>query len=268
MTRLPLSWRAGLLFAIGVTVFGPSLTHAQTPAEPPEDEDEARMHFRLGAAYHESGRFAEAAREFEMAYELSQRPALLHNMFVAHRDAGNIPGAIRALREYLRLVPDAEDRVQLTRRLANLEHLAEEQGLDVDAPSTPEPVAPAASAGAGTAAASDGGGGGTWVPGWIIAGVGVAAIIGGAIAGGLALGEQSSLDAMCDADHACDPGFEATRDSAGLLAGLSDVLWISGGVIAAAGLVLALTVSEGGGDTTAAVMCHGAGCVAVARTRF
>ncbi len=256
--------------ALAALSFSPlgSVTPAHAQAASPE-EDEARMHFRLGAAYHESGRFAEAAREFELAYELSHRPALLHNMFVAYRDAGNLPGAVRALREYLRLNPDAEDHAQLTARLANMERLAAQQGEDTPAeePEEREAQAPQ-STGSSAAPAPEAAGGGTWTPGWIIGGVGVATALAGVVTGGLALGEQSALDAMCDGSHLCEPGFEATRDSAGLLAGLTDVLLVTGGVVTVVGLVLALTVSTGDDGPSATLVCTGTGCLAVAEARF
>ncbi len=261
-----------------------------------EADQEARVHFRLGNAYYESGRFADAAREFEEAYRFSNRPALLYNVFVAHRDGGNLLPAIQALRGYLRLVPDAEDREQLTARLAAMERMyRQQQGHDApDAQpgqatssdpnaqasetesSTPEEThattatEPASSATTSTPTHADtAGGGGTWMPGWSMAGVGGAAVIAGVITGVMALDAQSQLSQMCDASGACDPGFEGTRDSGAALAGATDGLLIGGGVLAAAGVVLALVL--GGGEesaTTAAVGCTQNGCSGVVRGRF
>src|SRR4051794_6738550 len=67
----------------------PATAPAATPASAPSD-DEARVHFRLGTAYYDSGRFAQAAEEFKQAHELSQRPQLLYNLFLAYRDAGDL----------------------------------------------------------------------------------------------------------------------------------------------------------------------------------
>ena len=98
-----------------------------------EDESEARMHFRVGRAYYDSGRFLEAAHEFEEAYRQSDRPQLLYNIFVAYRDAGRLQEAMEALRRYLELVPDAENRDQLTARLAAMERVAARGGRLVNA---------------------------------------------------------------------------------------------------------------------------------------
>ena len=54
------------------------------------NDDEGRVHFRLGTAYYESGRFRQAAAEYQQAYDLSRRPALLYNIFLAWRDAGDV----------------------------------------------------------------------------------------------------------------------------------------------------------------------------------
>lgn len=242
---------------------------AQDQAAEESGEGEARMHFRVGRAYYESGRFAEAAREFQMAYDLSHRPALLYNVFVAHRDAGNVGPAIHALREYLRLNPDAEEREQLTARLATMERMAQQQGLGTQATSSEPSATPSASASDGTPPESGGGGGSMWVPGWIVAGVGAAAVVAGVVTGFLALGEQAALDPWCDDARICDPGFEPTRDRAGMLAGITDALLIGGGVVAVAGVVLALVVPSGDRDSpSASIMCTSQGCVGVGTIRF
>lgn len=246
--------------------FGSIEARAQDSAEDGANEGDARMHFRLGRAYHESGRFAEAATEFQRAYELSGRPALLYNVFVAHRDAGNLGPAIGALREYLRLNPDAEEREQLTARLAAMERLAEQQGVAVAQPATTGTTTSAAP----TPTRSDTpAGGSTWTPGWILVGVGAAAVAGGIVTGILALGEQAALADLCDDARLCDPGFEGTRDSAALLAGLTDGLLIGGAVIAVTGVILALVVPSGEDPPArASLMCTGDGCFGAATLRF
>jgi len=258
-----------------------------------EDESEARMHFRVGRAYYDSGRFLEAAREFELAYEQSDRPQLLYNIFVAYRDAGRLQEAMGALRRYLELVPDAENRDQLTARLAAMERVAARQA-EAQATETAEPTETAEATEPETTetaevsepvetteavspdpapSASSDGGGGLWTPGFIIAGVGAAAAIAGIITGVLALDAQASLEAdyNCDADGRCDPGFEAARDSGATLAGLTDGLIIGGVVVAATGAVLAFVLADSGGsDDTARFdfTCGPTGCMAGLRGQF
>ena len=46
---------------------------------------EARQHFMIGKTLYDAGRFQQAAEEFDSAYQLSKRPQLLYNVYVAHR---------------------------------------------------------------------------------------------------------------------------------------------------------------------------------------
>lgn len=122
-----------------------TVARAQQPTPPAAGaaaDEEARVHFRVGRAYYDSGRFAEAATEFEAAYRMSNRAQLLYNIFVAHRDAGNLGPAIDALRRYLDLVPNADDRDQLRARLSSMERLYLEQNASRTTPPPAATVAP------------------------------------------------------------------------------------------------------------------------------
>lgn len=100
---------------------------------------------------------------------------------------------------------------------------------------------------------------GSIVPGVITLAVGGAALGAGALFGALALGEDSDVTSACPGG-ACRPDVDlaATQDaqsSAGTFADVSTVLFIAGGVLATAGVVL-IAVRPGGDDgpeTTAAV---------------
>ncbi|HET8936751.1 MAG TPA: hypothetical protein VFN67_25080 [Polyangiales bacterium] len=52
-------------------------------------------------AHYQLGRFQDAAREFEVAYGLSGRAALLYNVYISYREALDTPKAAGALRGYL-----------------------------------------------------------------------------------------------------------------------------------------------------------------------
>lgn len=95
-----------------------------TPAPASEDVDIARAHFNTGQAYYEHGRFADAAREFEEAYRLSQKPALLYNMGKAYDGGSDFARALDAYQRFLDAAseeaPDrafAEKRVELLKTL-------------------------------------------------------------------------------------------------------------------------------------------------------
>jgi len=240
-------------------------------------EDDARMHFRLGRAYYDSGRFVEAAEEFEKAAEMSNRPQLYYNIFLAYRDAGDLGNAIRALETYLERVPDAAERVQLEARLESMRRLQAQTGgtgdpgadsdsdpeadphtdvdtdpnsatdADTDAdPSADADADPNAGDPVGATASAEGGG--TWTPGWIIAGAGGALALVGVVTGVMALGRQSDLEDRCvrDGDRfLCDDAALADADSGKTLALTTDILLIAGGVTLATGVLLALIL---GGD--------------------
>src|SRR5262245_26705132 len=97
----------------------PTETMEQSTATDADMTDQqARGHFRLGRELYSQGRFADAAKEFEIAYGLSGRGSLLYNVYLAYRDAQDTVNAARALRGYLTAVADAPDRPHLEARLA------------------------------------------------------------------------------------------------------------------------------------------------------
>lgn len=223
----------------------PCAVRAQGATEA-EIEAEARAHFNLANSHYELGHFAEAAAELEIAYSLSQRPALLYNIYVAHRDARQSRQAADALRRYLELSNDVENAPLLRARLAALEEeirtgsapegTVEAATVGPEAgpiQATPSPPPPARSPGSHPSPL-----------GWGVLGAGAAVVIAGAIAGGIALSEYSALEARCGAERLCPPGFESARDSGAALALTADVLLVGGAIIAASGLVLLFTVTE------------------------
>ena len=124
-------------------------------------DERARAHFKAGTSLYESGRFPEAAEEWEQAFQLSQRAALLYNIYVAHRDASNLPKAIDALTRYLATNDaDASQRLNLEARLRAMQTAqaaTEEQkkASEANAVAAPAPeAAPPASAPPPSAAAA------------------------------------------------------------------------------------------------------------------
>jgi hypothetical protein len=105
------------------------------------------------------------------------------------------------------------------------------------------PTAPPADTG------TDGGGSGLRTVGFITAGVGAAALAGGLVTGLMAKGKESDATDQCSDDKLCPAAAEADFDSASSLAGVSTVLFIGGGVLAAAGV--GMIVFGGGGGKEA-----------------
>jgi hypothetical protein len=115
-------------------------------------------------------------------------------------------------------------------------------------------AAPAAVPGAiepAPAPADSGGSGGSGLRtvGFVTAGVGAAALIGGVITGIMAKGKEDDATGQCDADNRCPTAAEADFDSASSLATTSTVLYIGGGVLAAAGVGMIIFGGGGGKES-------------------
>jgi len=234
-------------------------------------DQQARGHFRLGRELYAQGRFAEAAKEFEVAYGLSGRSSLLYNVYLAYRDAQDTANAARALDGYLLANPEAPDHEHLRARLAALKEIlaqaeadaarqreeqaraqqqaqeAERQRIEADqrARSAEQRAAQKPSR--------------PWWP-WLVVGGGAAITATGVVVGILAKSDADELKGECvlsPIDGAgtkaplmegtsCAPSIdlEARRDSIQSQALIGDVVWISGAVVAATGLVLAFALPD------------------------
>lgn len=222
------------------------------------DEEEARRHFELGRRYYDTGRFAEAAAAFREAYRLSGRPRLLYNLFLALREVGDLDGAVDALERYLETVTDVDERIRVEARLESARRTRDQMRRAATPPSAaPPPARDATLTTLGIALASVGG----------------ALLIGSAVTGALALDHDAQLDAMCVGSVDCEEGFESVQSTGFALAVTTDVLWITGAVALASGLVALLADALGGGgaespSARAALGCSGDGCALVVEGRY
>lgn len=86
----------------------------------PIDDAAARVLYESGERYYELGRYPEALRDFDEAYERSGRSALLYNMGRCHEQLGHTEEAVRAYRDFLTAQPDAPGRAALEEHIADL----------------------------------------------------------------------------------------------------------------------------------------------------
>ena len=110
-----------VLFGLGRIAYG-QVPDAQTA--------EGKERFRHGTQFYDLGKYAEAASEYEAAFGLTDRPALLFNIGQAHRLAGNRKAALAAYQGFLRRVPDSPQRAEVEEHIATLEkeqHEADER---------------------------------------------------------------------------------------------------------------------------------------------
>lgn len=277
-----------------ILLLSSSMARAQPPVEPEADDsatppsgeydprdmrtsdfDEiARARFVVGQRLYEAGRFADAATEFERAFEISGRSSLLFNAYLAHRDAGNLTDAVRTLEAYLRETPDAADHVQLTNRLnAMRETLASDQREQADTRAAAEAerqrlleeaeqerqrteaqrqraeqaerrLAPV---------------------GLIGAGVGLAMVVAGGAMAFVAKSRSDSIQDACPTDRCprlFDLGGELAR--ARRAQRTTDVLVLGGAGIMVGGLIMAFVLRPNGEDSDDAIRpvaaCTGDGC--------
>jgi tetratricopeptide (TPR) repeat protein len=101
-----------------------------------DDVAEAREHYKKGTTYYDLGKYADAAKEFEAAYEAKNDPAILFNLAQAHRLAGNPDQALHFYKTYLRYVPKAPNRAEIEEQIKTLEQKVAAQAP----PTTPPPA--------------------------------------------------------------------------------------------------------------------------------
>lgn len=254
---------AGLvLSAAGASL--PRAANAQSPGGTGEAlaDEQARTHFESGRLHYTKGRFEQAADAFEAAYELSDRPQLLYNIYLAHRDAGALGPAAEALSSYLEQVPDAPRHEHLQARLEALRQRIEEKSSEGGGDPTEPTPDPEPDGDPGSAEPTSN------APAYALVGSGAALVAVGAVTGGLALKKQSDLEGRCTADRVCDPSLRGDRDRGRALAITTDVLVPVGAVAAGVGLVLWLTGDDSEERPAASAGCGPGGCAASVRLRF
>jgi tetratricopeptide (TPR) repeat protein len=127
-----------------------------------EDAAAALDHYNRGRRLYDLNRFDEAIKEFEAAYEISDKPILLYNIAQSYRLGGRYTEAIRFYRTYLRKIPqnkpptpDLISRPDVEQKIADCEKmLAEHPGASTSPSGT---TAPSGTAGAAGTAAGAGG---------------------------------------------------------------------------------------------------------------
>ncbi|MBX7192598.1 MAG: hypothetical protein K1X94_11100 [Sandaracinaceae bacterium] len=258
-----MSFRALVLHALLALALASPVAAQVQDVEMPPSEVAARGHYLMGREHYEAARFDEAAREFQEAYDLSHRPQLFYNLFLAHRDAGHTRDAAAALRQYVEAVPDAPQIEVLRGRLAVLEaQVAEEDARERDARAeaqtsdalTTTTGTPASSA---TSAPSDAN-----VGPWAVIGVGGALAVGAIVTGALAATTYGDISASCPDDR-CPAGYDldGRRSSGSALALTTDVLGGLAAATLAAGIVWEIVEATSHGEESRATLrCSPLGC--------
>jgi hypothetical protein len=82
---------------------------------------EAKAHASRATGLYNLGHYQQALAEYEAAYMAVQDPPFLFNIAQCHRKMGNDKEAIAFYRSYLRVAPNAPNRPEVQRRIAELE---------------------------------------------------------------------------------------------------------------------------------------------------
>ncbi len=101
----------------GLAFWAVAVTFTATPTE--DGSRLARRFFEAGEQNYAAGRYSEAIKNYERAYELSRRDALLFNLANAYERNGNYDPAADVLQRFLTSAP-AVDRVALEQRIDSL----------------------------------------------------------------------------------------------------------------------------------------------------
>lgn len=104
------------------------------------DRAAAREHFQKGTKFFDLGKFEDAVKEYEAAYELIDDPVLLYNIAQAHRLAGHTERALFFYRSFLRRNPNAKNQDEVNLKIAELQKALDQQAhAQGIPPSTPLP---------------------------------------------------------------------------------------------------------------------------------
>lgn len=118
---------------VAFAVIGLALVAGAATASP---RDDAKLHFELGQTQFGAGRYAEALREFQIAYDLAPFPDLLYNIGRCHEHLGDVAAAIRSYDQFLAVSPPGPERGALERHLVELRANL----FGVTAPDAPPPA--------------------------------------------------------------------------------------------------------------------------------
>jgi tetratricopeptide (TPR) repeat protein len=234
----------------------------ETEDAPTEEERLARTHFEAGRSHFERGRYDLALTEFDAAYELSEEPGLLYNIFLAHERLGHLEEAASVLERYL---PHAgPQRATLEERLTNIRARLEQRQRDANL----EAQRRRDEEDRRRRAQTEGGGGvgAGAVAGFVAAGLGLVAF---GVFAVLSEVEDADLAERCgrDAGMTCSPDDVSQLETYNIVADVGLAVGVAGALVGTMFLLL-----DGGGDeaqepgVSAWVAPHGAG--AAWRQRF
>jgi len=137
--------RGGLVsgaLALFMSLSGARVASAQE-SKPPLSEtqkEQFKEHYEKGKRFFDLAKYQEAAEEYEKAYLAAPDPVMLYNIGQCHRLNNEPEEAIRFYKNYLRNAPNAQNRSDVEKKIAEMEKLADERRRLGTAPTTTPPV--------------------------------------------------------------------------------------------------------------------------------
>jgi len=128
------------LATLVVCAVAPAAARAESEAE---KKAQAKDHYEMATRFYDVGKYGEAIDEYEQAYLLIEDAALLFNIGQAYRLWDRPEDAIRAYKNYLRRRPEASNRADVEKKIADLERIVDDHRRGVPAQPPPAPVQPA-----------------------------------------------------------------------------------------------------------------------------
>jgi hypothetical protein len=220
---------------------------AQAMQLTPVQKQEMKQHYEKATRAYDVQKYGEAVDEYQKAYEIGGDPAMLYNVAQSFRLNEQLQEALRFYRRYLQRSPNARNREDVERKIAELEKTLEEK-RKAAAAVPPPPVAPApvvvAPLPVQEPPPSNEGGTGQRIAGIVIASVGGAALITAAITGKMASDKGDKLTQASMTGGTFDPNLESNGK---MLNTVTIVSAIVGGAAVVTGAIL--IVLSGGGST-------------------
>lgn len=201
--------------------------------------EEAKRLFDEGAKHYGEGNYEKAIEAWEMSFDLSKKELIFESIANAYERLGQPKKAHEYLAKWREAAPE-EEREVLDARLKNLsERVAREEQQDKEREEQKRREQEAKEAEKREAAGS-----GLPVLGIALAGAGAAMVAGGVVLDVVAVGKRPDEAEACRAvgdRQVCRASDEDAIKTSNTMAYIGDVLWITGGIAAAAGVVLIVT---------------------------
>ena len=129
MTRVtkpaPKIYRAATLFLFACAALAAPAARAAELT--PQQKQEMRLIYDKATRAYDVGKYAEAIEEYQKAYEIGGDPPMLYNIAQAYRLNNQPVEAVRFYKRYLQRAPNARNREDVERKIAEQEKILEEQ---------------------------------------------------------------------------------------------------------------------------------------------